>query len=505
MPHGTLGPATTLALAVALSLVTPAGGTLKAQASRGAPAGATVGGVVRDSLSGGVLAGAVVQLAAGDDPTRYSRSVTADAQGRFAVDGVPPGRYTLGFLHPVLDSLGIEPPVRAVAVGDAGVTADLALPSASRLRGVICRNPAAAEAPPAASQDSSAVLVGVVRQASDGAPAGGVALSGEWLELTIARSGLAQRRRRLVATTGDDGWFALCNVPRDGALALQAGRGADSTALLDLHVPASGFLHRVLYLGASRVAVAAADASPAAPGAVHTDSGAVRARRVLLGDGRLGGTVLAAAAGTPLAGAVVRLVNGPETRTDARGEWTLADLPAGTRMLEVRAVGFYPERRAVDVVGGAPPVRVALSTFRAVMDTVRVTAARAGDTMAGFMERRRRGGGGRYLGPEDIARRQPNVTTDLLRNVAGLRLEGYGQGAHFTMRGGMTGFGTGGEDRCVPEVYIDGVHVAATPDDLDTWIRARDIKGIEVYPDATVPPQFRQPMQTCGSVVIWTR
>jgi hypothetical protein len=477
-----------------------------AQAPAHTPAAsATVRGVVRDSLSGGVLAGAVVQLAAGDDPTRYSRSVTADAQGRFAVDGVPPGRYTLGFLHPVLDSLGIEPPVRAVAVGDAGVTADLALPSASRLRGVICRNPAAAEAPPAASQDSSAVLVGVVRQASDGAPAGGVAVSGEWLELTIARSGLAQRRRRLVATTGDDGWFALCNVPRDGALALQAGRGADSTALLDLHVPASGFLHRVLYLGASPRGGRRRRRHAGGPRRHPHGLRAVRARRVLLGDGRLGGTVLAAAAGTPLAGAVVRLVNGPETRTDARGEWTLADLPAGTRMLEVRAVGFYPERRAVDVVGGAPPVRVALSTFRAVMDTVRVTAARAGDTMAGFMERRRRGGGGRYLGPEDIARRQPNVTTDLLRNVAGLRLEGYGQGAHLTMRGGMTGFGTGGEDRCVPEVYIDGVHVAATPDDLDTWIRARDIKGIEVYPDASVPPQFRQPMQTCGSVVIWTR
>jgi hypothetical protein len=271
-------------------------------------------------------------------------------------------------------------------------------------------------------------------------------------------------------------------------------------------VPASGFLHRVLYLGAARVALAAADGAPAqATSAARADTAAPRPRGVVVGDGRVSGTVLAAASGTPLAGAVVRLVNGPETRTDAQGAWTLGDAPAGTRMLEVRAVGFYPARRPVDVIGGAPPVRVALSTFKAVMDTVRITAARAGENLAGFMDRRRRGGGGRFLGPEDIARRQPNVTTDLLRNVAGLRLEGYGQGAHFTMRGGMSGFATGAEDRCTPEVYLDGVHVAATPDDLDTWIRARDIKGIEVYPDASVPPQFRQPMQTCGSVVIWTR
>ena len=45
-------------------------------------------------------------------------------------------------------------------------------------------------------------------------------------------------------------------------------------------------------------------------------------------------------------------------------------------MLEVRALGYYPDRRQVNVVDNGPPVRVTLSTLRAVLDTVRIRATR---------------------------------------------------------------------------------------------------------------------------------
>ena len=50
---------------------------------------------------------------------------------------------------------------------------------------------------------------------------------------------------------------------------------------------------------------------------------------------------------------------------------TLAEAPTGTRMLEVHALGYYPERRRVDVVASSAPIEVKLSTLKAVLDTVK--------------------------------------------------------------------------------------------------------------------------------------
>src|SRR5512138_941129 len=75
-------------------------------------AGATVSGVVRDSIANSPLADATVQLIASDDPARFERTTTSDSLGRFILRDVPLGRYMLGFFHPVLDSLGVEAPLR---------------------------------------------------------------------------------------------------------------------------------------------------------------------------------------------------------------------------------------------------------------------------------------------------------------------------------------------------------------------------------------------------------
>ena len=78
--------------------------------------GATVSGIVRDSLAQKPLAGAMVQLAAVDSLARFSRIAITDSLGRFTLGDVPDGRHIVGVLHPMLDSLGIEPPFREIAV-----------------------------------------------------------------------------------------------------------------------------------------------------------------------------------------------------------------------------------------------------------------------------------------------------------------------------------------------------------------------------------------------------
>jgi len=76
--------------------------------------GAAVSGVVRDSIARMPLAGAMVQLVAADGLASFIRTAVSDSLGRFTLGDVPDGRFTLGFFHPMLDSLGVEAPLRDV-------------------------------------------------------------------------------------------------------------------------------------------------------------------------------------------------------------------------------------------------------------------------------------------------------------------------------------------------------------------------------------------------------
>ena len=448
-----------------------------------------VSGIVHDSIAHRPLAGATVQLVGTEGHADFARTTTTDESGIFALRDIPDGSYMLGFFHAMLDSLGVEPPTRAVRIeGQKPVRADLAIPSPRRLRTVICG--------PRARSDSSGLVVGTVRDARDGAPMPRVAVFGEWMEFTLMRGGLVRRIPRLVAVTGDNGWFAMCNVPSAGTMTLMASRDGDSTDVIDVQVPPEGFIRRELYLGYATTIVTGGSAVTGSS-AQTADSLARAPRRMRTGDGRLTGFVLAAVGGRRLGGALVSIVDGPQVRANDAGEWTLSDAPVGSRMLEVRAVGYYPERRQVNVTAGAPPITVTLSTLESVLDTVRIIA-RAGRTreIQGFIERRR-SGLGHFLTAEDVARRGALVTSDVFRTVPGLRLErGFGE-ATLLMR---SAFGD-----CRPAFYINGLYMNLSAEDVDDWVRPKEILGIEVYTGESTPPQFQRSLSGCGSIVIWMK
>ena len=456
---------------------------------RAAVARAVVRGAVYDSVAGRPLAGALVQLVAADTGSAYGRTVVSDSLGQFSFVDAPNGRFTLGFYHAVLDSLGLEPLLRSITVTDGGsVRADLATPSTARLRVAFCGAPT--------PQNSGAVVMGIVRNAGDRIPASGVTVVAEWLELSFGAGGMNRRTPRRLATTRETGWFAICNVPNPGSMTLMASRGADSTATIQVEVPASGFLRRELYLGAARVVAAA---SPRRDGRVQ-DSTALPVRRLHVGDARLAGIVRAANDGRPIAGAQVSIVDGPQTRANARGEWSFTDAPPGTRLLDVRAVGYYPERRAVDIVDSVAPLRVTLATFNSVLDTMKISATRTVDmNLVGFQERRR-SSVGRFLTPRDIAVRQPFVTSEIFRAVPGLFLDRTMDAEEKVMMRGLFA------DRCEPAIYINGQWMnGLTSGDLDGFIRPNDIAGIEVYMAGQVPAQFQPGLGGCGSLVFWTK
>ncbi len=455
--------------------------------------GGSISGLVRDSIAHAPLAGAMVQLVAPEGKPAFVRTAISDSLGRFALVDIPDGRFTLGFYHPMLDSLGVEPPLREVSVdGQKAVHVDLAIPSAARLRAAICGTRPVS--------DSSALLVGFVRDAGDREPASGVTVTGEWLELSFRKDGMMWRVPRLVATTGEKGWFAMCNVPRDGTMALMATRGADSTDLIEVKVPADGFLRRELYIGPASGVIATV---------VEVDTvqrkkaaAAPLARTVRTGNGTLSGTVVTAQGGKPLAGALVRLADGPQTRANAQGEWIITGAPVGTRMLDVRALGYFPDRRRVDVVKGADPVRVELSTLKTVLDTVRILASRrVYDRDTNGFQSRMRSGMGRYLTDVDVARRAPIRVSELFEVMGGVRLEYDGGGFERTIlvRGATS-------EWCAPPIFLNGQRLGGiTADDLDVWVRPNEVKGIEVYAGIGAPMEYQVGLSGCGSILIWTK
>jgi hypothetical protein len=442
---------------------------------------ATVRGVVIDSLAGAPLAEATVQLIDSGTRTAVARTTTSDAAGRFSFADVADGQYVIGFLHPVLDTLGLEPILRAVTVaGGREVTADLAIPAPARLRGAFCGENA-----------SGGAIVGFVRAAAGGAPVQGASVVGEWMEISVSSQGLGRRTAQRVATSGAGGEFRLCDVPSPGTVFLSVTRGDESTDRIELDVPEHGFLRRSVYVGEVRTAMRA----DTVPG----DS-VQPVRRT--GPGRLSGTVVASDGGRPLPGARVRVVNGDAVQANASGEWTLTGAPSGTRQIEIRATGFYPVRRVVDIAEGTPPVRVTLSRLAAVLDTIRATA-RSQSTrvrMSGFNERRQSLGVGRFLSADDIQKRRLIYTSDLFNNLPGLlRIRDVTGDEGFYMR---SPFG----NPCVPTVYVDGqVMPNLGASDLDTFVNPQELAGIEVYTESQAPPQFQPALSGCGSIVVWTK
>jgi hypothetical protein len=436
---------------------------------------ASLSGTVYDSVARSPLKGALVQLVHVD--SLGGQTVVADSLGRFEMRAVAPGAYQLGFIHPMLDSLGLEPIIRSVRiVGEGPTIAALAIPSAATLRTTMC-----GPLPP-----GKAAVTGFVRDATDNAPVAGAAVAADWLEMTFQKGAIMRVIPRSDAVSAANGWFVLCNVPSDGIMGLFATRGADTTDVLDVHVPETGLLRHDLYIGART-------------------------------GGKLAGTVVSAINGDRLGNAQVSISGRAPIRADSRGEWNLADLPLGTRLIEVKAVGFYPERRAVNVVADGPPVRIALSSLRAVLDTVRIRAARIQERRTTGFEDRRRTGSGLYVTAQDIARKRPHNTADIFQGLRGIRI-GLASDTLQSDRMGLVDSellkantkqilmrGIGG-DLCTPAFFLNGIFVdRIDADDIDAWVTPREISGIEIYSEASVPAEFQRIGKGCGSIVFWTK
>ncbi|MDQ3996475.1 MAG: Plug and carboxypeptidase regulatory-like domain-containing protein [Gemmatimonadota bacterium] len=473
-------------------LTVAAGLTAGAVAPPVVGAQATVSGTVFDSTARVMLAGALVQLLRAEDPAAaVAHSARTDTAGRFVVTGVGAGRYLGGFLHPVLDSLDVELPPRPldVAPGAGTVRLMLAVPSAATIGAALCG--------PTARSDSTGTVFGRLYDAETLRPVTDGSVSVQWLEFTIGPAGARERRPEVRAQVGEGGRFIFCNVPGESVVGLRAARGTDTTGAVQLPLPARGAARRDLFVG--RVAASTAEVDTLTLG----DSSRAAVRRVVRrGTARLAGTVRNKD-GRPIKGARLRVAeSGVEATTDDDGRFLLSEAPGGTQRLEVRAIGYYPEERAVDLIAGRPTsVDLTLATLRSVLDTVRVSASRvySFDTH-GFERRRQARATGYFFDQRDVERLRPNNVTQLLNRVQGVSFASNGFDSAILMRDFFTG------DFCEPVVFIDGIRMTQlSARDIDMWVRPEELAGMEVYTRSEqAPPEFTTP-EGCGALVLWTR
>ena len=446
--------------------------------------GTIIRGVVFDSLEMRGLAGATVQIAdASGKP--WTRSVATDSAGRFTVEDVPIGTYLIGFFHSKLDSLAIATMTfRADVRTPDPLDVRLGVPSARTIARALCGRTAIA--------DSTGLFMGYLRGADNSMPRPNGTVVVRWSELIIEKGKISRSAPSVEASSGPTGQFAVCGVPLGTPMLLAAGSASDSSGSFELTVPRSGFLHRDIFVAPlTRRTVATSDTSPPV--------------ELLRGTGRLRGRVVGAT-GRPLPGARVALWGtGLEATTGTDGMFQLSDLPGGTQTLDVRAVGFAPMQRPVDIVQGAPDAtEVALENLAIMLDTVRVAAERiyTSPRTADF-ERRLRTGMGHIIEAKEIAKRQAVTLTDILRMVPGVLIVPSRYASEdVLMRGGEAVLGGG---TCRPDIYIDAARVANDPTfPINSLVLVNEVRAVEVYArPALVPSEYRS-LSGCGAILVWT-
>ena len=215
--------------------------------------------------------------------------------------------------------------------------------------------------------------------------------------------------------------------------------------------------------------------------------------------GAVVGVVTSLPARQPLAGALIEIAGTNRRATsDSAGNFRIGGLAEGEFTIKGRAIGFEARTVAVSITADSTvrlhlelrPIVVELPGI--VVDAAALAAREA--RLRGFHERRA-AGFGRFITREDIERRDPRDSWELLRGIPGVRLVGK--------RVQMT---TGQTRGCVVQYFVDGLHIVVPPPDLLIQFLPRDLEGIEVYRGpAETPLAFSRGGAECGVIAVWTR
>lgn len=346
---------------------------------------------------------------------------------------------------------------------------------------------------PAASQEScdasspGASFAGSVRDADSGVPLPGARVVVRWAD--------SARETR----SGSGGGFVICGVPDDADVELQAFVATLAGDVLRLGLDRPLDIDAAIRLTRSE-----------SEGNVEVTRG---------GDamtGRITGRVIDAGSEAPIAGAVVG-VRGFSALTSESGTFVVDDVPPGPANLTVQHIGYGTLSDTLTLLGHATvDVTVRLATDPVEVEPITVMVEQVRDRrleVKGFYERQRWGeavGTGSYFTREDVERRNPQLITQMIADVPGVRLDcGREIGSRLC---DVKSVGAAGFTCHRMSVYIDGIKVISgdrEPDrinKLDSFVLPIEVGAVEVYAGAaSLPAEFGGSGSQCGVVAIWTR
>jgi hypothetical protein len=316
-------------------------------------------------------------------------------------------------------------------------------------------------------------------------------VSTEWTDYTITAIGRSRdRKRRQETKTSGTGFFLLCGVP----LKLRLDVRSDAAGVMAGPTP---IVLDDRLIGNLNFAVSRKDGG--ARTVTAGDSSVLDAAAI--GSATLTGTVKGED-GRPLTNAeLVVLGTQRSARTDAKGAFRLSRIPAGTRTVEVRSIGFEPVWFSTDLATNATrDTTVSINAQAQELAKVDVNQRKALPSWmerSGFEDRRIKGLGA-FLTQGDIEKHGFSDLVAVLQGARGLRVDFGGTFPTITM--------TGGAARCYPSYFLDGIKFNGALRELSGIATPETIKGIEIYSNtATIPPQYYVMASNCGSIVIWTR
>ncbi len=227
--------------------------------------------------------------------------------------------------------------------------------------------------------------------------------------------------------------------------------------------------------------------------------------------GRIAGRVVSPA-GNPIEGVDVSISGtGLTATTDADGMFRLLAIPPGRHYVRVRRIGYNAQLLVAEVrAGEAKQVEIALDRGAYELPELKVAATAAKPIEYGWTTRyddffrRQRVGLGAFLSRDDIDKRKPFRTPNLLVGFAGIRLRFYD----------LSPTGTAVEFSRCPNVgvWVDGYRqrygvAGRASRDLGEYLNnliPSQIEMMEVYRGPSeMPAEFID--DACAAIVIWTR
>jgi hypothetical protein len=445
-------------------------------------------GTVSERIPSRALSAASVAVARLDTES-VALSASPDANGRYQIAPLPPGRYLVQVSAPVLDSLELALPSRELRIAPGeSVQADFALPFGGTLRDAVCAG--------LTLDKGKAVVAGRAVDADNDAPIAGGDVVVSWSALAVDRVNLTTTMQDHAARvrTGARGEYRLCGVPTDTWLILQLQHAGRAGAAVRVSVTEEeGAVVRNLSLsGTSSATLATLDSAERTVPAMAGDSAMTELG--LTGTAGVSG-IVRGRGGQPLGNAEVRVRDAAASAlTNEAGRFVLSRLPAGTQVMLVRHIGYEVTEIPVELRAGRSVAHDIQLTRAVSLDSIRVVAMRS--MYSEFEYDRHAYILGKFLTLDDIEKKKPTDVSDLFANLGGFTVVGQGKNAFVASDVAKFSHPSCGSVR----VVIDGLEHASINDVLPS-----EVVGVEAYRMGEFAPGVYAVRGACGVVIIWTK